>query len=181
MKCQCKESRPGTSKNSCSKGGECSCEHDPAQKGKGRGRRSRNPAPGDKSAERQHCQEDRDKAVRERKIEFRALTAREDIVVTTESVISGISRIAGIFRKMPDGQGLSVRPLPQKKERSFSPRQIGKGKEKQSATIAVVNIARQRLENTNLRNTHLKAQGNPEQVIKGILMRKRKYVQKEST
>ena len=44
-------------KGSCSKGGKCASEHDPAKKGKGQGTRSRSPTERDNSAERQYARE----------------------------------------------------------------------------------------------------------------------------
>ena len=88
-----------TSKCSCSKGGKCAFEHDPAKKGKVKGNRSRSPVQLHNSAERQ-CARKTGKVHLEKKISYSVQRQKRKFVVMIEIVIVGIPRIATTSRKI---------------------------------------------------------------------------------
>ena len=124
-------------------------------------------------------------------IVFRVSTTKEEIAVTIESVVIDILRIVNTSRKI---QRQMAKDCPfthsQKKKLSTSPKGKGKGKksEKEQVTGAIVDIANHRRRNTSGKllqfetsmNTHLRAEGNLEQVgrskmpMEGVLALKRK-------
>ena len=188
----------GCQKGSCSKGGMCSVELDTAKKGKGKGNRSRRLVQRGKSPERKYarktgkrpsgkedrppcCNCKRGNCSHDRERGYWHLPHCKYFQKDKCQMRMGCSFIHSHKKNLSTG--------PQRKEE-------GKGKEshEEKVTIDVVNFAnrlkdtsRKPLQVETSRNTHLKAEGNLEQVarsnmpIKGILLLRRKLSSDKKT